>query len=43
LELRVRREDERPPTAIKSPPTRPWAILRKVAMEARDRTLPLRA
>ena len=43
LELRVRREDERPPTAIKSPPPRPWAILRKVAMEARDRTLPLRA
>jgi hypothetical protein len=43
LELRVRREDERPPTAIKSPPPRPWAILRKMAMEARDRTLPLRA
>ncbi|HEY2055856.1 MAG TPA: hypothetical protein VGH14_18135 [Solirubrobacterales bacterium] len=43
LELRVRRDDERPPTAIKTPPTRPWAILRKVAMEARDRTLPLRA
>lgn len=43
LELRVRREDERPPTAIKLPPPRPWAILRKMAMEARDRTLPLRA
>lgn len=43
LELRVRRDDERRPTAIKSPPPRPWAILRKVAMEARDRTLPLRA
>jgi hypothetical protein len=43
LELRVRRDDERRPTAIKSPPPRPWAILRKMAMEARDRTLPLRA
>jgi hypothetical protein len=43
LELRVRRDDECRPAAIKSPPPRPWAILRKVAMEARDRTLPLRA
>ncbi|HJZ37892.1 MAG TPA: hypothetical protein VJ204_16600, partial [Solirubrobacterales bacterium] len=43
VELRVRRDDERPPTAIKSPPPHPWAILRKMAMEARDRTLPLRA
>jgi hypothetical protein len=43
VELRVRRDDERPPTAIKSPPPRPWAILRKMAMEARDRTLPMRA
>jgi hypothetical protein len=43
LELRVRRDDERRPAAIKAPPPRPWAILRKMAMEARDRTLPLRA
>ncbi len=43
VELRVRREDERRPAAIKSPPPRPWAILRKMAMEARDRSLPLRA
>jgi hypothetical protein len=43
VELHVRRDDERLPTAIKLPPPRPWAILRKMAMEARDRTLPLRA
>jgi hypothetical protein len=43
VELHVRRDDERLPTAIKLPPPHPWAILRKMAMEARDRTLPLRA
>jgi hypothetical protein len=43
IELRIRRGDERRPTAIKSPPPRPWAIIRKMAMEARDRTLPLRS
>jgi hypothetical protein len=43
IELRLRRSDERPPAAIKAPAPRPWAIIRKMAMEARDRTLPLRA
>jgi hypothetical protein len=43
LEVRIRRADERPPTAVKAPPARPWAIFRKIAMEARDRTLPMRS
>lgn len=43
LELRVRYADEVSPRYVPSPSWSPWPVLRKVAMEARDRTLPLRS
>lgn len=42
LELRLRRSDEISPRDVPAPRWSPWPVLRKVAMEARDRTLPLR-
>jgi hypothetical protein len=42
-ELRLRRTDEVSPRNVPPPPWSPWPVLRKVAMEARDRSLPLRS
>jgi hypothetical protein len=42
LELRLRRSDEISPREVPAPRWSPWPVLRKAAMEARDRTLPLR-
>jgi hypothetical protein len=43
FELRLRHADEVSPGDVPSPSWSPWPVLRKVAMEARDRTLPLRS
>jgi len=43
LELRLRHADEVSAKDVPSPRWKPWPVLRKAAMEARDRTLPLRS
>lgn len=43
LDLRLRRAGEVSPRDVPCPPRSPWPVLRKVAMEARDRSLPLRS
>jgi hypothetical protein len=42
-ELRLRHTDEVSPRDVPSPSWSPWPVLRKAAMEARDRSLPLRS
>jgi hypothetical protein len=42
LEIRLRGASEIDPAQVKPPAWRPWPVLRRVATEARDRTLPLR-
>jgi hypothetical protein len=43
LEIRLRPADAVDLAAVKPPPWTPWPLLRRVATEARDRALPLRA
>jgi hypothetical protein len=43
LELHLRHTEEVSPRHVPSPSWSPWPVLRKAAMEARDRSLPLRS